>query len=77
MGTAVSQRTERRREMYRDLIGEVVRITTGSRAWYYQQFCKPDGNLKCVRLYDEDGDFVSEFKSMDALYKFLPDVERS
>lgn len=60
--------------MYRDLIEEVTKITTNGRTWYYQQFCKPDGNLKCVRLYDGDGDFVSEFKSMEELYEFVGDV---
>ena len=61
--------------MYRDLIGEVTKIKVNGINWFYQQFCKPDGNLKCIRLYDEDGDFVSEFKSVNELYDFVEGVQ--
>ena len=61
--------------MYRDLIGDVVKFTASGRKWYYQQFCKLDGNLNFVRLYDEDGEFVTEFNSMDDLLEFVKGVE--
>ena len=61
--------------MYRDLIGEVTKITENGINWYYQQFCKLDGNLDCVRLYDMDGDFVAEFKSMEELGEFIKGVQ--
>lgn len=60
--------------MYRDIIGAPTRITIGENEWWYQQFCKWDGNLKAVRLYDKDGDFVSEFPSMEELFDFLKGV---
>ena len=61
--------------MYRDLISEVVKITANGRKWYYQQFNKWDGNLKCVNLYDEDGEFVCEFQSMEELKAFVEGVQ--
>ena len=52
--------------MYRDLIGDPERITAGGREWWVQQFCRMDGTLKAVRLYDADGEFVGDFDSMEA-----------
>lgn len=51
--------------MYRDLIGDPERITAGGREWWVQQFCRMDGTLKSGRLYDDDGEFVGDFDSMD------------
>lgn len=51
--------------MYRDLIGDPERITAGGREWWVQQFCRMDGTLKTVRLYDADGEFVREFESIE------------
>ena len=61
--------------MYRDLVGEVVKITVNERTWYYQQFCTVDGNLKAVRLYDEDGEFVTEFNNLDDCWDFVEGVK--
>ena len=51
--------------MYRDLIGDPERITVNGREWWLQQFCRMDGTLKAVRLYDADGEFVGEFQSVE------------
>ena len=51
--------------MYRDLIGDPEKMEINGREWWLQQFCHGDGTLKFVRLYDEDGEFVSEFASME------------
>lgn len=51
--------------MYRDLIGDPERFTAGGREWWLQQFCRVDGTLKAVRLYDADGEFVGEFQSVE------------
>ena len=67
-------KTERTKTMYRDLVGEVIKITANGNKWYYQQFYKLDGNLDCVRLYDEDGDCVGEFHSMDDMVEFVKGV---
>lgn len=56
--------------MYRDLIGDPERFTAGGKEWWLQQFCRGDGTLKAVRLYDADGEFVSEFESVEAAVAF-------
>lgn len=60
--------------MYRDFVGEVVKITSNGIKWYYQMFSNLDGTLKAVNLYDEDGDFVVEFKTMEELKEFVKGV---
>lgn len=57
--------------MYRDLIGNPEKIESNGRKWWIQVFCKWDGNLDAVNLYDEDGDFVGEFASMTDLENFI------
>ena len=56
--------------MYRDLIGDPEKITVEGREWWLQQFCRGDGTLKAVRLYDSDGEFVSEFASVEDALAF-------
>ena len=56
---------EKEEIMYRDLVGDPERITAGGRVWWLQQFCHGDGTLKAVRLFDAEGEFVSEFASVD------------
>ena len=51
--------------MYRDLIRDPERFTAGGKEWWLQQFCRVDGTLKAVRLYDADGEFVREFESIE------------
>ena len=61
--------------MYRDLVGEVVKFIANGKKWYYQQFCGIDGMLKHVNLYDEVGNFVVEFDSMEELKEFVEGVK--
>lgn len=61
--------------MYRDIIEEPIQFTVNGRDWWRQQFNGWDGNLKAVRLYDEDGNFVSEFESMEELKYFVEGVQ--
>lgn len=61
--------------MYRDLVGEVTKFTASGRKWYYQQFFSIGGNLKAVNLYDEDGEFICEFKSMEEMKNFVEGVQ--
>lgn len=56
--------------MYRDIIEEPVKIEIDGSTFYYQQFNRWDGNLKSVNLYDEDGDFVCEFDSIENMIEF-------
>lgn len=56
--------------MYRDLIGEPEKFETNGREWWLQQFCRGDGTLKAVRLYDAEGEFVSEFASVEDALAF-------
>lgn len=61
--------------MYRDLIGDPEKIVVNGREWWIQQFCRGDGSLKAVRLFDEDGDFVAEFPSEEEVKDFINGVE--
>ena len=63
--------------MYRDLVGEVEKIQANGKVWYYQQINRWDGNLKAVILYDDNGDYVSEFQSMEELEKFVTGENRT
>lgn len=60
--------------MYRDLIGKPERIEAGGKLWWVQTFCKWDGTVKSVNLYDENGDFISEFSSMEDAIDFARKV---
>ncbi len=56
--------------MYRDLVGDPEKITVEGREWWIQQFCRVDGTLKAVRLYNADGEFAGEFESVEAAVAF-------
>ena len=51
--------------MYRDLIGDPERFTAGEREWWLQQFFRANGSLKFARLFDANGKFAGEFKSVE------------
>ena len=55
--------------MYRDLVGDPERITVNGREWWLQQFCRWDGTLKAVRLYDDNGEFVAEFPGVEEAFR--------
>ena len=40
-----------------------------------QQLCKWDGTLDSVLLFDQDGDLVGEFESMEELSEFLSKIQ--
>lgn len=60
--------------MYRDLIGAPVKIECLGKTWWYQCFNSTRGELEAVRLYDEAGDYVAEFETMEELQIFLEKV---
>ena len=57
--------------MYRDLIGEPEKIEANGHEWWIQEFCHGDGTLKAVRLYDADGEFVTECASIEGIDKYI------
>lgn len=57
--------------MYRDIINKPEQIECSGKKWWIQVFCKWDGNLAAINLYDENGDFVDEFTSMTDLEIYL------
>ena len=61
--------------MYRDLVGKPEKIEANNKTWYFQQFCGWNGNLKAVNLYDEDGDFVCEFRSVEEMNDFIGGIQ--
>lgn len=50
-------------------------ITVNGRSWHYCQLHYGDGNLKCVRLYDEDLYFVAEFPELAELMRFISTLQ--
>lgn len=51
--------------MYRDLVGKPEQIEAGGKVWWLQTFCRWDGTVKAVTLYNGDGDLIGEFKSRE------------
>lgn len=47
------------------LIGEPERIEANGQVWWTQMFCKWDGTLECINLYNPDGFLVGEYPSME------------
>lgn len=61
-------------ETKNDVIHAPVEVIANDRLWYYQEFDKWDGTFEGVNLYDEDGDFVCDFESMEELRDFIQEV---
>lgn len=61
--------------MYRDLIGDPEKIEYAGREWYVQIFCRWDGSLKAVHLYDANGEFLGEFNSKEDTLAYMKSVE--
>lgn len=57
--------------MYRDLIGDPERFELNGRDWWMQIFRRWSGKIKYIRLYNEEGDFVSEFRSADEALAYI------
>ena len=57
--------------MYRDMIGEIVKIECSGSTFFFQQFKTSGGKLKSIVLYDEDGDRVAAFRSIDEMSDYL------
>lgn len=56
------------------IVGFAEQIECRGRTWYAQEFCEWDGTFEGVNLYDEDGDFVCDFESMEELRDFIQEV---
>ena len=52
-------------------ITKVERISRNGRNWFYQEFDRYDGQLEAVNLYDENGDFVEEFRSIEEMNRYI------
>lgn len=63
--------------MYRDIIGEPIKIEVNGQSWWYQEFNGWDGNLKSVILYDADGEPVAEFPDFAELEEFVRKAVRA
>lgn len=50
---------------------EVRTVVLGSREWHYQAFYNVKGDCEVVRLYADDGDFVTEFQNVTDMENFL------
>ena len=61
--------------MYRDLIGDPEKIEYNGREWWVQIFCRWDGSLKAVCLYDEAGELLGEFQSREEAIAFMEKTE--
>lgn len=61
--------------MYRDLISAPEKIEAAGAIWWTQQFNKWDGTLDSVLLYDQDGNLVAEFESVEEVYEFLSKIQ--
>lgn len=61
--------------MYRDLISAPEQIEAAGAIWWMQQLCKWDGTLDSVLLFDQDGDLVAEFESIEELSEFLSKIQ--
>lgn len=57
--------------MYRDFIEAPERIEAAGKEWWLQVLHHRDESVAVVNLYDEDGDFVAEFKSREEALRFL------
>ena len=57
--------------MYRDLIGEPEKIEANGCEWWMQTFCRWDGTIKAVVLYDADGEKVGEFPGTREAEQFI------
>lgn len=61
--------------MYRDIISAPEQIEAAGHKWWLQQFNKWDGSFEAVNLYDQDGDLVGEFQSIEELSEFLSKIQ--
>ena len=61
--------------MYRDLIGSPEKIEYAGRVFWLQEFSKWSGEVKEVRLYDEDGDVIATFADREAAMDFIAGAE--
>lgn len=57
--------------MYRDLIGKPEQIEAGGKIWWLQEFCRWDGTVKAVNLFDDAGKLVGEFQSREDALAFV------
>ena len=53
------------------IICGVEPVTGYTSEWYMQEFDKDDGTLDVINLYDDNGDFVQEFRDMADLHSYI------
>ena len=57
--------------MYRDFIEAPERIEANGKEWWLQVFHHRDETVDIVNVYDWNGDFVREFKSVEEALRFI------
>lgn len=57
--------------MYRDLVTAPECCTAGGRDWWVRVLHRWNGEIDTVILYDDNGDYVTEFKSMEECEAYL------
>ena len=61
--------------MYRDLIGDPERIEYNGREWWVQLFCRWNGSIKSVHLYDDRGSAIGVFQSREQAIQYMDSVK--
>ena len=58
------------------MISNPIKIRVNGRLWYYQKFGPDSLNLDeetAYRLYDDNGDFVAEFRDYESMKSWILD----
>ncbi len=53
------------------IVCAVVPVTGYCSEWYMQEFDNDDGTLDAINLYDDNGNFVQEFRDLADLYSYI------
>lgn len=62
--------------MYRDLVTAPECCTAGGRDWWVQVLHYWNGEVNVVNLFDDNGDFVEEFKSLEECEAWLANLKK-
>ena len=57
--------------MYRDFVEAPERVEAGGKEWWIQALHHRDETIDVVNVYDENGDFVADFKTKEEAYRFI------
>lgn len=63
--------------MYRDFVEAPEKLEAAGKEWWLQVLHHRDETIDIVNLYDENGDFVADFKSPEEAYSYLSSLEQA